>query len=337
MIGRLVELLIRLNPKIRQALLATYSHVFLDEFQDTTHVQYDLVKTIFRKSDSVLTAVGDNKQQIMRWAMALDDAFGMFEADFGAERIHLVHNYRSSPELVRIQHEIALAVDSESVPAESQVQGAFPQDACKIVEFATPEDEAAYLEELIGSDISDGRLGPRDFVILVKQKASDYFIKLEPMLQDSDVNVRDESDIQDILADQLVGILVSFLRLGSLRRSPEYWAECTEAASRLWGLDPNSISDGRQLEKGLGGLHFTLKELMRELPTSMKQLRELLDTVVGFLGEDNIKLSYPEYNQDDWYCQVINRAVSHLFRSVRAVMIGAPLLITSRARIPCLL
>ena len=43
MIGRLVELLIRLNPKIRQALLATYSHVFLDEFQDTTHVQYDLV------------------------------------------------------------------------------------------------------------------------------------------------------------------------------------------------------------------------------------------------------------------------------------------------------
>ena len=95
----------------------------------------------------------------MRWAMALDDAFGMFEADFGAERIPLVRNYRSSPELVRIQHEIALAVDSESVPAESQVRRAFPQDACKIVEFATPEDEAAYLEELIGSDISDGRLG----------------------------------------------------------------------------------------------------------------------------------------------------------------------------------
>ena len=89
MIGRLVEFLIRSNPKIRQALCSTYSHVFLDEFQDTTHVQYDLVKSIFLESESVLTAVGDNKQQIMRWAMALDDPFSIFENDFGAERIRL--------------------------------------------------------------------------------------------------------------------------------------------------------------------------------------------------------------------------------------------------------
>ena len=78
MIGRLMEFLIRTNPRIRQALCATYSHVFMDEFQDTTHVQYDLVKSIFLESKSVLTAVGDNKQQIMRWAMALDDPLWEF-------------------------------------------------------------------------------------------------------------------------------------------------------------------------------------------------------------------------------------------------------------------
>ena len=99
MIGRLVELLIRLNPMIRQALCATYSHVFLDEFQDTTHVQFDLMKSIFLDSNAVLTAVGDNKQQIMRWAMALDDPFSKFEEDFNAKRIQLSSNYRSSPEL----------------------------------------------------------------------------------------------------------------------------------------------------------------------------------------------------------------------------------------------
>ena len=315
MIGRLVELLIRLNPKIRQALLATYSHVFLDEFQDTTHVQYDLVKTIFHESASVLTGVGDNKQQIMRWAMALDDAFGMFEADFGAERVNLVRNYRSSPELVRIQHEIALAVDAESVPADSQVQGNSSQEACKIVEFATPEDEARYLQEIIEADISSKRLGPRDFVILVKQKAGDYFIEMEPIFQDIDVNLRDESDIQDILADQLVGILLSFLRLGSLRRSPEYWTECAEVTARLWGLDPTDISGGRQMESHLGVLHFTLRNLMRALPTSVKYIRAILNTIMDFLGEDNIKLSYPEYSQGDWYCQVLDKAAGHLFRS----------------------
>src|SRR5579864_3721701 len=33
MIGRLAELILRVNPLARQALVLTYSHLFLDEFQ----------------------------------------------------------------------------------------------------------------------------------------------------------------------------------------------------------------------------------------------------------------------------------------------------------------
>ena len=82
MIGRLAGLLVQANPMVRQALQLTYSHLFMDEFQDTTQVQYDLAKAIFLGSDTIVTAVGDNKQQIMRWAMAMDDPFTAFEADF---------------------------------------------------------------------------------------------------------------------------------------------------------------------------------------------------------------------------------------------------------------
>ena len=315
MIGRLAELLVRINPRIRRALLATYSHVFLDEFQDTTHVQYDLVHSIFHGSDSVLTAVGDNKQQIMRWAMALDDAFGKFEADFEAERIALVRNYRSSPGLVAIQHRIALTVDPNSVHAESQIEGAFSEGACKIMEFATPEEEANYLVELIGSDTSNGNLKPRDFVILVKQKPPDYVSVLDSVFQESDMKVRDEGDLQDILADHLVGILVSFLRLGSLQRSPEYWTECAEITARLWGLDPDIISEGRQLGKALGTLHSKLRDLLQDVPTSRDQIRLIFNVVIEFLGEGDIKASYPEYNQGDWYDQILQKAVRYLFRS----------------------
>jgi superfamily I DNA/RNA helicase len=66
MIGRLAELLLRTNPVAGDALRLTYSHLFMDEFQDTTQVQYDLVRTIFLGSATAITAVGDNKQQIMR-------------------------------------------------------------------------------------------------------------------------------------------------------------------------------------------------------------------------------------------------------------------------------
>ena len=43
MIGRLAELMLRHNPMARDALRLTYSHLFMDEFQDTTQIQYDLV------------------------------------------------------------------------------------------------------------------------------------------------------------------------------------------------------------------------------------------------------------------------------------------------------
>ena len=315
MIGRLVELLIRLNPKIRQALCSTYSHVFLDEFQDTTHVQYDLVKTIFLESDSVLTAVGDNKQQIMRWAMALSDPFSMFEDDFAAKRIRLSNNYRSSPELVRIQHRIALSVDATAKPAESRVTGDIHRDTCVILEFTTPEDEAKYLAGFIEPYMSQGSLTPRDFAILVRQKPAYYFKELDPILSSWGMAVRDEGEIQDVLAERLIGVLVAFLRLGSRKRGGEYWIECIQLVVMLRGSDPSDSSVGRLLQDEVGKLHSTLRGLMKELPVSLEQLRVLIDKVLDFLGEDSIKLLYPEYRQGDWYAHVIGKAVSYLFQS----------------------
>jgi superfamily I DNA/RNA helicase len=92
MLGRLAELLLRLNPMARDALQLTYSHLSMDEFQDTTHVHYDLVRTIFLCAYTLVTAVGDDKQQIMRWAMAMDDPFAAFDADFKAIRRPLFNN-----------------------------------------------------------------------------------------------------------------------------------------------------------------------------------------------------------------------------------------------------
>lgn len=70
MIGALAELLPRINLQLLAALRATYRFVFLDEFQDTTGVQYRLMHTAFRGASEILTAVGDNKQRIMLWADA---------------------------------------------------------------------------------------------------------------------------------------------------------------------------------------------------------------------------------------------------------------------------
>lgn len=80
--------------------------MFLDEFQDTTLIQYDLVRTIFMDSNVSVTAVGDLKQKIMGWAGAMEGVFNQFKEDFKAKDFELVLNHRSAPNLVRIQTSI---------------------------------------------------------------------------------------------------------------------------------------------------------------------------------------------------------------------------------------
>src|SRR5699024_12017866 len=60
------------NPYALGGIRHTYSHVFLDEFQDATTEQYELLLAAFGESATLLTAVGDTKQRIMVFAGALD-------------------------------------------------------------------------------------------------------------------------------------------------------------------------------------------------------------------------------------------------------------------------
>ena len=316
MIGRLAELLLRVNPKIRNALRATYSHVFMDEFQDTTHVQYDLVKTAFLGSTAVLTAVGDNKQQIMRWAMALDDAFSEFENDFGAKRVPpLVRNYRSSPALVRMQHHLALAVDPNCKLATSMVDQELWDDVCVVLEFDTPQSEAQYLAEIIASGVKDDDLIPRDFALLVKQKPYTYEPLLACALRQREIKARVEAELQDLLAERLTGMLVTFLRFGTKGRAGAAWIDCFRIVTVLRGVDSNDDLSGRALQLELGNFHFTLREQMKTLPVSEKQVNDLLQSIVGFIGQDYIKLVYPEYRQGEWFDLVLKQTAKHLLES----------------------
>ena len=317
MIGRLVELLVKTNPKICEALRATYSHVFLDEFQDTTHVQYDLTRTIFQASGSVLTAVGDHKQQIMRWAMALDDPFTMFEQDFSAERINLVNNYRSSPTLIRIQHKIALAVDGNAEQSEPKGPPDFPEEDSVILEFSSSEDEAEYIAKLIGSAISNDALNPRDFVILVKQKASKYASELVPTFLGSGVKVRDESEIQDTLAERLVSDIISFLRFGAMARAGKHWLDCNRIVLGLMGHSPEDSVEAISVQECLAAFHLVLRQNMSTMPKSEPQVRLVVDSILQFLREDRIKVAYPEYNQGNWYSQVADKTIKYLFQSCK--------------------
>ena len=321
MICRLAELLLRFNPMAREALRLTYSHLFMDEFQDTTQVQYDLVKTIFRRSDTLITAVGDNKQQIMRWAMAMDDPFAAFDADFGATRTPLYNNYRSSPELVRIQHILAQALDPTSVQPVSKAEPAIDGASCAIREFTTPQIEAARLASFIAAEMASLGLGPRDFVLLIRQRADRYAAVLEPAFHAAGLALRNEASmvgpvaLQDLLPDEASQLIIGLLRLAMSGRAGRYWSECQVALSSLRGIGADDEAAQARFARELDAFAIGLAKRHPAPPVDRAQAVALMREVIPFIGPDRLIAAHPAYGQGNWLGKVLQAAILHLTAS----------------------
>lgn len=321
MIGRLAELLLRVNPTARDALRLTYSHLFMDEFQDTTQVQYDLVSTIFRGTDSVLTAVGDNKQQIMRWAMAMDDPFSEFDSDFNAVPTPLYNNYRSSPDLVRIQHVLAQALDATAVAPVSQTAGTISEESCSILDFSSPQAEARYLSSLVASSIATGKLLPRDFVLLVRQKAGEYAEILEPAFAAEGLSLRNEAGLvgtimlQELLTEEVSVLLISLLRLAMTPRAGRYWSECQKAIASLRGVTPEDERGHAKLVRELDTYAISLGANSKSPPKTLVAARSIVDNVLDFIGRERLISQHPSYAQGAWFEKVIDSTATHLLDS----------------------
>ena len=105
LIMRTVELL-RDNPLIAEHYHRRFRHILVDEYQDTNHAQYVLVKALVGDgTDGVepaeLTVVGDSDQSIYAFRGATIRNIEEFERDFaGARTILLEQNYRSTQNIL---------------------------------------------------------------------------------------------------------------------------------------------------------------------------------------------------------------------------------------------
>ncbi len=76
-----------------------YKYIFVDEFQDTNLLQYELLKHLITKETSVL-AVGDPDQSIYGFRGASSNIIQLYVKSFHAKVYTLVTNYRSTPQII---------------------------------------------------------------------------------------------------------------------------------------------------------------------------------------------------------------------------------------------
>jgi DNA helicase-2/ATP-dependent DNA helicase PcrA len=96
--------LLQTQPEIRERLQRRWHHVLVDEFQDTSKTQMDLVKLL--TSDS-LFVVGDADQSIYSWRGAHVGSLQDLSHDFpNVQTVYLMENYRSTSNIVKAAQKI---------------------------------------------------------------------------------------------------------------------------------------------------------------------------------------------------------------------------------------
>ena len=82
------------HPDVLMQYKERYKYIMVDEFQDTSHQQYELMRLLAEKNVAV---VGDDDQSIYSWRGADYQNIINFEKDFkGMQEIRLEQNYRST-------------------------------------------------------------------------------------------------------------------------------------------------------------------------------------------------------------------------------------------------
>lgn len=263
----LASVIIEKNPAILKALRITYSHVFLDEFQDTTVSQYDFIRKIFLGSDVVITAVGDDKQRIMGWAGALSNAFTLLSGDFSAQREELLFNHRCAPRLVDVQRHLASSMFSTSYEVKHSPRWDPDDGECLVYSFAEHTREARHLADLISHWVHTEGIPCRDICVLVRQKVQAFASPLIEELAKSGVSARDEDEFQKRLLDPLGEMFVQFLDLVIRKgKRPETFTKLRNRVLEVHGLV--EVSQDKRYVEAIGG---QLDELIQSTRANLSE------------------------------------------------------------------
>lgn len=101
---RAYELLLK-KPLILQNYQRRFSHILVDEFQDTNNIQYAWIHLLAGKTGKVMI-VGDDDQSIYGWRGAKVENIQKFLEDFSAQTIRLEQNYRSTGNILQSANQL---------------------------------------------------------------------------------------------------------------------------------------------------------------------------------------------------------------------------------------
>ncbi|MYB21997.1 MAG: AAA family ATPase [Chloroflexi bacterium] len=160
---------------VRRAYEERFDHVLVDEFQDTSTIQYQLARAWSAGSGN-LTVVGDPDQSIYSWRSADIRNLNYFVRDHReATEVQLNNNYRSTQQILDAANAV---IDRASNRIKRRLvtdnrDGPLP----RLHEAYSESDEAEYISSHVELGLRDGSLRPSDAAVLYRTNAQSRAIE----------------------------------------------------------------------------------------------------------------------------------------------------------------
>ncbi len=164
--------LFRENPDVLARYKERFKYIMVDEFQDTSHQQYELMHLL---ADKNIAVVGDDDQSIYSWRGADYQNIVNFEKDFDVTEIRLEQNYRSTGTIL----DAANGVISHNTNRKDKKLWS-GKGSGKPIEIFMPENESAeadFIAESIQGISMEEKRKYDDFGVLMRANTQSRFIE----------------------------------------------------------------------------------------------------------------------------------------------------------------
>ncbi len=169
-------------PQVLEKYQNLFRYIMVDEYQDTNHAQYSLVRMLAEKWGNICV-VGDDWQGIYSWRGANIQNILDFEKDYpAAKTVKLEQNYRSTQNILDAAYGvISKNINRKDKKIWTENKGG---QLISLYEAANERDEANFVVAEIIKHKEESQANLNDFVVLYRTNAQSRIVE-EAMLRNS--------------------------------------------------------------------------------------------------------------------------------------------------------
>ena len=195
--------LLRDYNDVRDTYQRRFDHVLVDEYQDTNHAQYLIVKTLAAPHRN-LCVVGDDDQSIYSWRGAIVENILKFDRDWpDAHAIRLEQNYRSTGHILSASGGL-IERNKHRKPKRLWTE-ADAGEKVRIVGVPDQNSEASWVAEQI-EELTDEEIGYQDFAVFYRTNAQSrsfeeaFSVRRIPYIVIGGMSFYERKEVKDLLA-----------------------------------------------------------------------------------------------------------------------------------------